>query len=88
MKPVELIDMALNDHKGKNNVADYFIGSGSTLIACEKNKRNCFGMELDPKYVDVTIKRWQKYTGKDAYLESTEETFNHLEKLHKNTKNG
>lgn len=88
MKPIELIDIALNDQKGKYNVADYFLGSGSTLIACEKNKRNCFGMELDPKYVDVIVKRWQNYTGKDAYLESSEETFDQLQKIQKNTNDG
>ena len=68
-KPVELIEKAiknssLQDHK----ILDLFLGSGSTLIACEKTKRKCFGMELDPKYVDVIIKRWEDYTGKEAEL--------------------
>ena len=68
-KPVELIEKAiknssLQDHK----ILDLFLGSGSTLIACEKTKRKCFGMELDPKYVDVIIKRWEDYTGKKAEL--------------------
>ena len=88
MKPVELIDIALKDQEGKTKVADYFLGSGSTLIACEKNRRICYGMELDPKYIDVTIKRWQNYTGSKAILESSNETFDELLELHKDTKNG
>ena len=49
-------------------VFDGFLGSGSTLIACEKTNRICYGMELDPKYVDVIIKRWEDYTGNKAVL--------------------
>jgi len=55
---------------------DPFGGTGTTLIACEKNSRKCFMMELDPKYCDVIIKRWQEFTGKDAILESTGNTYN------------
>ena len=66
MKPVELIEMALNDHKSKKTVYDSFGGSGSTLIACEKTDRNCYMMELDPHYIDVIIKRWEEYTGEKA----------------------
>ncbi len=62
MKPVELIEKALLNHES-NRVLDLFLGSGSTLIACEKTGRICYGMELDPKYVDVIIKRWEDYTG-------------------------
>jgi len=53
-----------------NNILDLFGGSGSTLIACEKLKRKCFMMELDPKYCDVIIKRYENYTGKKAVLEA------------------
>ncbi len=56
-------------------VFDPFGGSGSTLIACEKTARDCRMMELDPKYCDVIIKRWQEYTGRDAVLEGSGETF-------------
>jgi len=45
---------------------DPFLGSGSTLIACEKTSRRCFGMEIDPLYCDVIIKRWEQFTGKKA----------------------
>tara|TARA_R110000782_G_scaffold190620_1_gene280479 strand:- start:458 stop:1651 length:1194 start_codon:yes stop_codon:yes gene_type:complete len=71
MKPVELIDMAMVDHADKKIVYDGFGGSGSTLIACEKNHRDCMMMELDPKYCDVIIKRWQDFTGKQAINEGT-----------------
>ena len=69
MKPVELIDMAMVDQPNKKNVYDGFGGSGSTLISCEKNHRDCYMMELDPKYCDVIIKRWQDFTGKEAVHE-------------------
>lgn len=78
MKPVELIEMAINDHEGKKIVADYFLGSGSTVIACEKSKKKCYGLELDAKYCDVIVQRWQNYTGKEAILESNQATYNSL----------
>lgn len=49
-------------------VSDPFLGSGSTLIACEKTNRRCFGSEIDPHYCDVIVQRWEKFTGKTAYL--------------------
>ena len=70
MKPVELITMALEDQKDKKTVYDGFLGSGSTIIACEKMDRICYGMELDPIYCDVIIKRWENFTGKKAELEN------------------
>ena len=71
-KPVEIIEKALkNSSKSKHLVLDLFGGSGSTLIACEKTNRNAYLMELDPKYCDVIIKRWQEFTGENAILEST-----------------
>lgn len=68
MKPLELIGMALKDNPNKKIVYDGFGGSGSTLIACEQLNRNCYMMELDPKYIDVIIKRWEEFTGKKAVL--------------------
>ena len=53
---------------GKNNISDMFGGSGSTLIACEQLDCTCYMMELDPKYCDVIIKRWEKFTGEKAVL--------------------
>jgi DNA modification methylase len=64
MKPVELVERALrNSSKSGDLVLDLFGGSGSTMIACQKMDRKCCLMELDPKYADVIIKRWQDYTG-------------------------
>lgn len=63
MKPVELITNAItNSSKSEDIILDLFLGSGSTLIAAEKTGRICYGMELDPKYMDVIIKRWEDYT--------------------------
>jgi DNA modification methylase len=71
MKPVELVEKALLDGSQINAVVlDLFGGSGTTLIACEKNKRLARVMELDPKYCDVIVKRWENFTGKTATLEN------------------
>ena len=72
-KPVELIERAvLNSSHEKTVVFEPFGGSGSTLIACEKTNRHARVMELDPKYCDVIIKRWEEFTGKKAKLENAE----------------
>ena len=69
MKPVELVERAvLNSSKSGDIVLDGFGGSGSTLIACEKNNRKARLMELDPKFCDVIVKRWEDYTGEKAQL--------------------
>ena len=66
-KPFFIPEEAINNSsKQGSNVLDLFGGSGSTLLAAEKLGRNCFVMELDPKYCEVIIKRWQDFTGKDA----------------------
>jgi len=81
-KPVELMERAIRHASKANNlIVDLFGGSGSTLIACEKTNRKCYIMELAPNYVDVIIKRWQKFTGKEAILESTGKRFNELSPL-------
>lgn len=67
MKPVELVSKAItNSSKGEDIILDLFGGSGSTLIAAEKTGRTCYMMELDPKYCDVIIKRYEEYTGNKA----------------------
>jgi DNA modification methylase len=79
MKPVELVEKAILDGSQINGIVlDIFGGSGSTIIACEKNKRDCRMMELDPKYCDVIIKRWEEYTGKKAIHEVSKKTFEDL----------
>jgi len=66
-KPVQLVSIAVrNSSKRGDIVLDFFGGSGSAMIACQEINRRCFTMELDPKYVDVIIKRWEKLTGKKA----------------------
>jgi DNA modification methylase len=80
MKPVELIERALvNSSKAGDLVLDLFGGSGSTLIACERTSRASRLMELDPKYCDVIVRRWQDFTGKTAHLEDGR-TFAELER--------
>lgn len=75
-KPVAMAERCLlSSLREGQTVLEPFIGSGSTLIAAEKTRRICYGMELDPLYVDVTVRRWQSLTGKPAVLESTGETF-------------
>jgi len=70
-KPVALSQKAvLNNSKEDDIVFDSFLGSGSTLIACEKTNRKCYGIELDPKYCDVIVKRWENFTGLKAELEN------------------
>jgi DNA modification methylase len=69
IKPLEIIaaEVQISSSRGAL-VLDLFGGSGSTLIACEQTDRTCFMMELDPKYVDVIIARWEKLTGLTAEL--------------------
>lgn len=78
-KPTEMVAYAIeNSSKRGQTVIDLFGGSGSTLIACEKTGRQARLMELDPKYIDVIIKRWQDFTGKKATLEGDGRTFDEL----------
>lgn len=77
-KPVEIVEKIISNHSAET-VLDLFGGSGSTLIACEKMSRNNFTMELDEKYCDVIINRWQNYTGKKATLEGTKQTYEDLQ---------
>ena len=76
MKPVELIERALvNSSKAGDLVFDPFGGSGSTMIACEKLGRKSALIELDPKYADVIVQRWEDFTGKEAILDGDGRTF-------------
>lgn len=76
MKPVELVERAIrNSSRPGDVVMDPFGGSGTTMIAAHKSGRKARLIELDPKYVDVIVRRWQDFTGKQATLESTGEYF-------------
>jgi DNA modification methylase len=78
-KPVELIERALlNSSKTGDMVVDLFGGSGSTLIACEWRNRKSRLMEIDPKYADCIVRRYQEYAGKQAVLEGDGRTFNEV----------
>lgn len=67
MKPIALFDYQIkNSSKAGDMVLDLFGGSGTTIMACEQNNRNAYLMELDPRYVDVIIKRWEEFTGQKA----------------------
>ena len=79
MKPVELCKRAiLNSSKTDDIILDCFGGSGSTLIACEQTQRRCRMIELDPKYIDVIVKRWQNLSGKEAKSEADGRSFNEI----------
>jgi DNA modification methylase len=78
-KPVELVERALiNSSKAGDLVADFFGGSGSTLIGCERKGRRARLMEIEPRYVSCTIRRWQDYTGNKAVLENDGRTFDEI----------
>lgn len=79
MKPVELVERAIrNSSRPGDTVLDCFGGSGTTLIACERAGRRARLLELDPKYCDVIVQRWQQFTGREAVRESDAVTFNSL----------
>lgn len=79
MKPIALVERAIrNSSRVTDIVLDTFGGSGSTLIACEKSGRRCRMIELDEKYVDVIIKRWEEYSRKKAVHEQTGKSYEEL----------
>lgn len=81
-KPVECMRRPmLNNSKRGEHVYDPFVGSGTSLIAAQTCERACIGMDIDPRYVDVAIRRWREFVGKDAppvYLEGTRDTFDDI----------
>ena len=80
VKPVALVADAMLDCTSRGDlVLDPFLGSGTTIIAAEKVGRRCFGIDCDPTYIDVAIRRWQAYTRSDAVLEGDGRTFDEIE---------
>jgi DNA modification methylase len=76
MKPVDLVANALgHGSKPGGSVLDLFMGSGTTIIAAEQTRRSAYGMELDPAYCDVIVKRWEDFTGNKAMIELVPEAF-------------
>ena len=63
-KPVECMERPIRNHEG--NVHDPFVGSGTTIIAAERQERTCYAMELEPRYVDMAVARWETYSGREA----------------------
>ena len=75
-KPVEIMRRPILNHtRSGEALYDPFLGSGTTLIAAESIGRICYAIEIDPRYVDVAVERWQQFTGKDAVLEGGGRTF-------------
>jgi DNA modification methylase len=80
LKPVELVADAILDSSARGDlILDAFLGSGTTIIAAERTGRICYGIELDPRYVDTIVRRWQSFTGQSAILESRNRSFNEIE---------
>uniref|UniRef100_A0A6M3MH20 Putative methyltransferase n=1 Tax=viral metagenome TaxID=1070528 RepID=A0A6M3MH20_9ZZZZ len=81
MKPVALFERPVkNSSQTGERVYDPFLGSGTTMIACETLGRRCLGMEIDPRYVDVVVRRWEEFTGQKAVLEGMGKTFDEVTK--------
>ncbi len=86
VKPAEMIADAIKDASKRGGlILDPFLGSGTTVIACEMTGRVCAGMELDPKYVDVIVRRWQAYTGGEAVHAETGLTFAQMQDVRAGT---
>jgi DNA modification methylase len=79
VKPVRLVADAILDCTARGDIVlDSFLGSGTTVIAAERTGRRCYGLELDPLYVDTIIRRWQTYTGEVARHAASDKSFNEL----------
>jgi DNA modification methylase len=76
VKPVALVADAMRDCSRRGDIIlDLFMGSGTTVVAAERVGRRAYGLEIDPHYVDVAVRRWQTYTKRDAILRGTGQTF-------------
>jgi DNA modification methylase len=81
VKPVALVADAIMDVSARGDIVlDSFLGSGTTLIAAERTGRVCYGIELDPLYVDTIVRRWQRFTGLSATHADSGRSFEELEK--------
>ena len=78
-KPVELMRRPILNHTARGDIVyDPFLGSGTTLMAAEMTERSCFGLDIDPRYVDLVVKRWERLTGKQTRLEGDGRTFHEV----------
>jgi len=81
VKPVALVADAIMDCSARGDIVlDPFLGSGTTVIAAERTGRICYGIEIDPKYVDTIVRRWQKFTGLSVTHAVSAKTFDELAK--------
>ena len=88
-KPVALVADAILDCSGRNEIVlDGFLGSGSTLIAAQRTGRRCFGLELDPLYVDTVVRRWEAFTGGRAVRAGSDVFFDDLENRREESRHG
>lgn len=79
VKPVAMVADAILDCSARGDIVlDPFLGSGTTLLAAERTGRTCYGLELDPLYIDTIIRRWQKYTGGSAVHAASGKLFDDL----------
>jgi DNA modification methylase len=79
VKPLALVTDAMRDCSRRGSIVlDAFAGSGTTIMTAEQTGRRSFCLEIDPRYADVSIRRWQRVSGRDAILESTSQTFEDL----------
>jgi DNA modification methylase len=79
VKPVALVADAMRDCSRRGDVVlDLFMGSGTSILAAEKVGRHAYGVEIDPLYVDTAVRRWQEFTGHDAILKATGQTFDEV----------
>jgi len=75
-KPVELMRRPILNHTERGDrVYDPFLGSGTTLMAAEQTERACYGLEIDPRYIDVIVRRWQEFSGNTATLAGADQAF-------------
>ena len=82
VKPVAMVADAIRDCSKRGDIIlDAFSGSGTTIIAAEQTGRRCHAIEIDPRYVDVAIRRWQSLTGGKATLSGTDITFDQVEQM-------
>ena len=78
-KPLELMRRPILNHTKRGDVIyDPFLGSGTTMMAAEVTERACYGIDIDPKYADVAVLRWQKFTGLEATLEGDGHRFDQV----------
>ena len=89
MKPVELVERAITNSSRKGDlILDPFAGAGSTVLAAERTGRKARVLEIDPRYADVIVRRWQNYTGNDALLDPAGTTFAQVSEQRLTTRKG